>query len=201
MKSGLKRTDFRVFASSESNGVWCLVFTRMNDGSWSSSQFLMCGLNLLILSLHHHQYAIYMAALPPLLRESASVLCVLSATRAIGFEPELRVGCNSDKLNLTWSEGTVDHIWPVRCCYSSTNKGKVELHMAAGERIEHLFESIREIKRIPRQKPIVLVSPGRRISTTPLSQTPSGADANNEETSSCTERTGFRSPLRQIDSL
>lgn len=45
-----------------------------------------------------------------LLRESVSVLCVLTATWAIESEAELRAGRDSDKFNLTWSEGTVDHV-------------------------------------------------------------------------------------------
>lgn len=59
---------------------------------------------------YHHHYGISMMVLLLLHRQSASDLCVWTATWDIGFEAELRVGSGSDKLNLTWSEGTVDHV-------------------------------------------------------------------------------------------
>lgn len=148
---------------------------------------------------YDHQYGISMPVLLLQLRESASVLCVLTATWAIGFEAELRVGSGSDKLNLTWSEGTVDPVWPVCCCYSSTNKGKVALHSAAGERDwASLWMCWRN--KTQQKTHCTLLSREPYFNCTSVT-TPSGAATNNEETSSCTERTDFSSPLRQIDSL
>lgn len=81
---------------------------------------------------------------------------------------KLRVGSDTDKLNLAWCEGTVGHMWPV--CWGApyiwTNNGKTEQQVAVGECIEHFFKCFRG-KTHSVMKNIVLVSPGSCISPPP----------------------------------